>query len=109
MALGRVTLRSKIALGRLLGAEKSLLGGSWAFKSSKRTPKNFFFRSGGEKVGPKGLKSLKTLGKTTYLTVSEKVALERKKGARPVLRTFSGSPGAPQKGDKSPYKRDIRR
>ena len=42
VGLGRVTLRSKIALGRLLGAEKSLLGGSWAFKSSKRTPENFF-------------------------------------------------------------------
>ena len=108
MSLGRLIWRSKIALGRLLGAENSLLGGSWAFKRSKRTPENFVFRSGGEKVGPKGLKSLKTLGKNTYLTISAKVAFFTKKEARGRRPPFSWSPGAPQKGDKSPYKRDIR-
>ena len=110
MGLGRVTLRSKIALGRLLGAEKSLLGGSWAFKSSKRTPENFLFPLRGGKSRPERAEIIKkTLGKTTYLTISAKVAFFMQKGARGVLGTFNGSPGAPQKGDKSPYKRDIRR
>ena len=59
VGLGRVTLRSKIALGRLLGAEKSLLGGSWAFKSSKRTPENFFFPLRGGKSRPERAEIIK--------------------------------------------------
>ena len=127
VGLGRVTLRPKCAqrgpkwaLGGSLCAQKSLLGGSWALKNrswevlgrsrAQKGPRRIFFSApGGEKVGPKGLKSLKTLGKTTYLTISAKVAFFTKKGARGRYPICGGSPGAPQKGDKSPYKRDIRR